>query len=866
MEPLDPDYQPPKWAYRIFKWYCRSDRFEELSGDLEEVYQIRRENGSKWRANVQYCWNVLRCCKSYARKTDYKMDTSGALIKSFFKLSLRHIAKNKGYVALNVFGLGFALAFCIVSYMIYGFNREFDSVYTGENIYRVHAMRPGVEGLDRWEMSSLALEEVLVNDHSGVKHAVSYLAANISIGKGKYYIPSALSFASPSFLKVFDLPLKYGSKENFDLHGIYLTEAYAAKLFGDEMPVGKRLSVYYYGRKFPDVHVLGVFEKIPNNSSFAFEGLLNIETLLTYFELDRSDWEMHSFQFGQYVQLTSSDQKVPVEDFMEQYLAPHNEANPNKKIERFELTPLHNPIAETTISYGNMPVETNEFLIFCTMAVLILIVACFNLANTNVALISSRVKEIGVRKTIGSSSRMIFVQFIFETLIIMILAFVFSLSLINIISEEFLSIRNQQFLLTDLDMTGVLTFVFLFMLAVTIITGLVPALYAHKFKPVTILNHRLTAKGFGLTHYVLAIFQYSLSIAILLAGLTFMQNADFLKEQDYGYDTENLMIIRVKDGNEYAQLKTALDEKLFTKETFGSYHYLVGYSHEANIKIDELATEVNNYKVAGAFLNKMGVTFAEGRDFRESSQQDISDHVIVNQYFAEQYFVGGEALNKKITVDGEDKTVIGVINNFRDDELYSDYEPTLLIFTAVPEIEKDHFFLRTNGEPHHEVYAQVEEVWAELFERPMVYHWQHDYAYSSMIEGSEQLANIFMWLSIIAFVLSIVSIMAMASLHVNRRTKEICIRKVLGANASQILSFVNRPFIKILGAAFMLGILMGYFLPDAILSTIYLNYIEISWIQSVLIGLGIVSFALFVVYITVMRPVRANPTEGLRSE
>lgn len=793
------------------------------------------------------------------------MDTSGALIKSFFKLSLRHMAKNKGYIALNVFGLGFALAFCIVTYMIYGYNREFDSVYTGDNIYRIHAMREGVEGLDRWEMSPLPLEKELVSDHSGVKHVVSYLAANISIGKGNHYIPSALSFTSTDFLKVFDLPLKYGSKEHFNQHGIYLTEAYATKLFGDEIPIGKSLSVYYYGRKFPDVEVLGVFERIPNNSSFAFEGLLNIEMLLTYFEMDRSDWETHNFEFGQYIQLTYADQKEAVQSFMQEYLAPHNAANPNKKIEHFELTPLHDPREETTIAYTNMPVEDDAFLIFLVMSILILSVACFNLANTNVALISSRVKEIGVRKTIGSSSRMIFVQFIFETLMVMILAFIFSLTLTNIISDEILSMRNQKFLLTDLDLTGVLAFVVIFMLLVTVITGLIPALYAHRFKPVTILNHRMTAKGFGITHYILAIFQYSLSIAILLSGLAFMQNGDFLKAQDYGYDTENLLVIRVKDGSEFTQLKTVLDEKLYTKETFGSYHYLVGYSHDAQIKVDDLDTEVSNYKVAGTFLQKMGVTFAEGRDFLDGSEKDITDHLIVNQYFADQYFQG-DAMHKQITVDGEERTIIGVINNFRDDVLYSDYVPTLLIFTAVGDMDKDHLFLRTHGESLQDVQMAVEEVWTDLFDRPMVSHWQHDYAYSEMIETSDQMGKIFMWLSIIAFALSIVSIMAMAALHVNRKTKEICIRKVLGANARQILSFVNRPFVKILGASFVLGILMGYFLPDAILSTIYYQYIEVSWLQSTWIGLGIVSLALFIVYITVLRPVRANPADGLRTE
>lgn len=865
MEQLEQNLLPPQWAQRLFKWYCREDRFEELSGDLEELYQMRCEHGSRFKANMNYCWDVLRCCKSYARKTDYKMDTSGALIKSFFKLSLRHMAKNKGYIALNVFGLGFALAFCIVTYMIYGYNREFDSVYTGENIYRVHAMRPGVTGLDRWEMSPLALEKELISDHSSVKHAVSFMHTNINIGKGNYFIPSELSFASADFIKVFDLPLKYGSKENFHQQGIYLTEAYATKLFGDEIPIGKTLSVYYFGRKFPDVEVLGVFEKIPNNSSFTFEGLLNIESLLTYFELNRSDWNMHNFQFAQYVQLHAADQEVAVESFMQQYLEPCNAANPTKKIERFELTPFHDPIVETTIAYNNMPKEKDVLLIFSVMAILILIVACFNLANTNVALISSRVKEIGVRKTIGSSSRMIFVQFIFETLMVMVLAFFFSLSLTNIISDQVLSMRNQQFLLADLEMTGVVTFVIVFMLVVTFITGLIPALYAHKFKPVTILNHRMTAKGFGITHYVLAIFQYSLSIAILLAGLAFIQNAEFLQEQDYGYDEENLMIIRVKDGNEYAQLKTVLDEKLYTKETFGSYHYLVGYTHDAQIKVDDLDTEVSNYKVAGTFLQQMGVSFAEGRDFREGSEKDISDHLIVNQYFADLYFQG-DALNKRMTVDGEERTIIGVINNFRDDALYSDYEPTLLIFTAVSDIDRDHLLLRTNGEPLQEVHAAVETVWTDMFDRPLVYHWQHDYAYSDMIKDSEQLGKIFMWLSVIAFVLSIVSIMAMAALHVNRKNKEICIRKVLGANVNQILSFVNRPFVRILTASFILGILMGYFLPDSILSTIYYQHIEISWIQSAAIGLGIVFVALSVVYITIMRPVKANPADGLRAE
>lgn len=858
---------PPQWMKRLFKWYCRPDRYEELAGDLEEMHALRTTRSKKWMADFGFGWDVVRCYKHYARRPDYVLDTSGALFKSFFKLSIRNMIKNKWSVMVNVLGLGFALAFCTICYLLYGYNREFDQNYNADEVFRIHAIRNGNGFTERYEITPLYLETLLEQDHSAVEDVVSCLLAPINLKKDKYYFQSDLFFVSPSWLDVFHLPLKYGSKEAFPLHGIYLSEENAMRLFGDVNPTGETLSLFYFGRKMKDVEVLGVFKRLPVNSSFQFEGMLNLKSLINHFEMDPNSWNTKGFNYGQYVKLSSADKSQEVEKHMQSYLEAHNEINSARKIDRFELIPFKDPsiLESSPIGYVNYPFGFQEFLIFTVMAALILFIACFNLANTNIALMGSRVKEIGIRKTIGSSTLQVFSQFVFETFIVMVLAFLVALSFTNFLSDFVFDSYRSKIHLEDLNLTGILVFVLVFLLVITLLTGLAPALYSRRFRPITIINHRLNFKGLGITHYVLSVFQYSLAIAILIAGISFTQNAEFVKSRDFGYNPDNLMVIRLHDGQEYKVLKTELEKQPFSKDIFGSYHYLSGYCWSADLTIGNEQFEVDHYQVADDYLTQMGVKMIGGRDFETGNIQDIKQNVIVNEHFVNQ-FMQGDPLLQRIKVNDEYRTIVGVSENHMEDESFFSNQPNPIIYTATSDENKDCLFLRTHGENETEVLVQVEETWNELMDRPMVWHWQKEYAYFSTMQESKEVADIFLALALVAFLLSFISIGSMAHLHVTRQIKQISIRKVLGASSGDIITHINKPFFKMLSIAMIFGVGLGYFLSDAVLSSIYAIYSEVSFSMGIAIGLGILMIALMMIRGAIHRPLQSNPANGLRTE
>lgn len=855
---------PPKWAQKFFRWYCRPDRYEELAGDLDEMYTLRAMQGKRWKANLAFLWDVIRCCRAYARRSNYFMDTTGALFKSFFKLAIRQMFKNKWTIAVNVVGLGFAVSFCMVCYMLYGYNREFDGIYETENIYRINAFRTG--STERTEFTPLAFEQALENDHSAVEDVVSYLMAGINLKKNKYYFKTNVAFVSSTWLDLFELPLKYGRKQEIGLQGIYLAEETAMRLFGDMNPVGERLSLYYFGRKFPDVEILGVFKRFPNNTSFRFEAMANVQSIVDFFEMDENSWDTQGFWFGQYARVKPGSSEA-VEKHMQSYLELHNEINKGSKIDRFELLPFKDPeVGDSQLSgYVNLPLATGEFLIFCTMAVLILFIACFNLANSNMALIGSRIKEIGIRKTVGSSTRQVFFQFIFETFIVMTCAFVLAIASANVVSEFILGIYGQPFSLQDLDPSGVALFAAIFLILITFLTGLIPALYARRFRPITILNHKVSLKGLGPVHYTLSVFQYSLSIAILLAGLAFMNNTKFMQNRDFGYDPENVMLIRVKDGSEYEKVKSLLAERPFVKEIFPTYHYLAGYNFNSILKHNEQDIEVNHMAVVDDYLTKMGVRFSTGRDFLINSTGDIQDHVIVNQHFVDQFIVG-DPLHQQVTINDQVKTIIGIIENYQDGELFLDYKPTPIVYAPRPYEDRDHLVLRTHGEPMNEVLEEVEATWVSQMDRPLVWHWQYENAYEYSKEASEQVRDIFLTLSGLAFLLSFISIASMAALRVTSSLKQISIRKVLGASSGEVLTLINRPFLRILLLSLLLGVPLGYFLSEAILSSVFLIYARTSILTGLAIGLAVVFFAMLMVTGAAFRPIKANPAHGLRTE
>lgn len=793
-----------------------------------------------------------------------------SLFKSYFKLALRHSWKNKGPVTINVMGLGLALSMCVFVYMLHAYNIEFDTFYKDtQDLYRVHAITEQNGEERRNEFSPVALDYKLRHDISGVDQVSSYSIRRLKIKNKTDFFSETVGIASADFPEMFDLPLLYGSFDNFgELPTVYLTQATTTRYFGNEMALGEELTLYLSDSSKLEVTVGGVFDKIPLNSTFNFEMLMSREDYNRTLDLDVNDWSAQWFT-GHYLKLTTG-QKEHIAAELDQTVSLQNESNKLLKIKRFELIPFAAPFPSDITdgaSYVNRRLRPEALIIFTTLAIIVFLTACFNLANTSIALIARRLKEIGVRKTLGSGSRQILVQFLMEMGIVSTFAFIIAMSTANLTSKTIMGLFGAKFLLQDVDLTGVILFVIGFLLFTTLVAGLLPALYAWKFQPVAIMRKSVRLKGVNLLNKALTVAQYSFTIIVLITGITFWQNSNFLDELDLGYTTEGVISLPV-DNQYFEELRQEID-RIPGVVTAGAANHLGDFGRYSNkvqfqLLSDTTSQPVRFHGVGERYLDVMEVKINTGRGFIENAGSD-RDKILVSQSLVDEFFDGRDVINEVVKINGERKTIIGVTTDIIDDVVKAaQLLPTVMALSGSEEHE--HLVVKVSGRDLNEVEDQIKSIWSDHIDEPYAGVHQKDFAFGVLGRDSKNLQKIFLTMAVLSGFLSIVGIFSLAQINVARRIKEISIRKVLGASFKELLHTVNRSFTLMLLMALILGSALGYLISDQVLGLIYKYHAEASIPVSLLSGAFIVVLSIIIISNVVRVPANSNLVNGLRDE
>jgi len=852
---------PPKFALRFFRWYCRSERWEELEGDLEEMHALRcMRMKSKFTIRLLFWWDVIKCFKRYSvNKTQLQMNTS--LYKSYAKIAMRSAWKHKGPVITNVIGMGLALGYCITVYMILAYNFEFDSFFKNtDDIVRIHSFKIDNEIEKRYETMPLPLLSHLENDVTGVKNVTTYEDAIATVQTKADYYKENVSLASSNFIEFFDFPIAAGSAASFaEPNTVFLSKEIAEKYYGNTSAIGELLTLYFADNKGIDVQVGGVFDKIPLNCSFDLEILMNLDAYLTVRKRTMDDWKktMNTAVF-----VKTSDPSA-IQAALTKTIPLQNEMQEYWKINRYEIIPfVDERVADHIIDYGpaNKRIRPQALIIFGVMGILILLVACFNMANSSMALIAYRIKEVGIRKTLGSKNRQIFFQFIFEMLVMMTLSFVLAIALTNVIAEQIWGLFGVSFFLQDISIMRLIPFLILFALGCTVIAGLLPALYTWKFQPISILSGNYSLKGVGLVQKMFTVGQYTFSIAVLIAGWVFAQNTDYMRAYDVGFNYDNMLVVPIKNGNDYSKLKDQIQQLSHVTKVVGTKHHHQRGKGEASVAIDTTLVEVSKYSIGKDYLATMEIDILSGRNFIEDSESDKLASIIINEAFAKRFFDDKAPISERIKIDEEWRTVVGVAN----DVIYNMYED----FVPRPEVyfmgdEESYHYLLTKVDDQEKAEASIKAIWAENFDTPYLGRWQADLTIAFASRDSQNLKSIFLSLATLGCFLCLLGIISLATMNVKKKTKEICIRKILGASYSQILMKVNKSFIVILFISLISGVGLGVFLSDTVLGLIYKFHIDASIMYATGIGLAVVLIAILFISLAVSKPVNANPSEGL---
>jgi len=793
------------------------------------------------------------------------------MIFNYLKVAYRNLLKNKVYVLINIAGMGIALAFCLTIYMLYAYNNEFDDFYKEvSDIYRVHEFKQHASGeIQRFELAPIVMGPRVPREVSGVADQTRFINWGGNLKYEDLLFRQSIAYVDSNYFEFFDIKLTTGSISSIkDKNSIFLTQELAKKYFGDEPALDKRMSIHFATGKSVDLTVAGIFQKIPMNSSFIFEALTSIDHFTYGNSIEPDDWTPWQ-QTSLYLRLNEGTDPQQVKSQLQQYVTIQNEAREEWKISEFDLVAFKDAgiVNQGAIdgSNANFRLRNEVLIIFSVMALLILTIACFNLANTSMSLIGARTREIGVRKVMGGGTTQIFIQFLMEMSFTSFLAILVGSAVFTWMADWFYSIWNAPIHFTYFSKFNFfIAFVLLFLLT-AVMSGLYPALYSRRFNPSDIFRNQVKLKGTSITSRIMNGLQFAISITMLVAGIVFSQNAEFLKMLDMGYSSDDMMVVYLNGQEEYTKMEAKVQNQANIVDFTGTNNHF-GWSYEDTfLTLDSGNVEIRSFRVGDEYLNMMDVNLKEGRLFYTDNETDFDESIIVNEEYVKRFGIQ-DPLGKMVNLQDGKRYIVGVVGNFIR-EIWSGGTTVPEVFIPVREEEYQILVIRTGDEHRQEVFDYMDASWKEIIpDRPFTGRFQEDITYGSAIHENNNMRQIFFALAILGGLLSITGIFALSSLFVARRFKEIGIRKVMGATSQTILLQLNAGFFWTLVVSSVVGGILGYFLTEQILGVMYSHHISVGILTIVFGSIFILVVALMTTSLTILSAANTNPAYILRDE
>lgn len=787
------------------------------------------------------------------------------MLRNYLLIAFRTLRKHQLYSFLNLLGLTVGLASSFFILLWVQDERSVDRFLPeGDRVYRVwRNVHIGGETFT-WAATSRPLADVLKNDYPAIEEAVFSMGAGFVVSHGDQSFREVGNYASEAFFQVFQLPFLQGSPQAA-LAGessVVITDRLARKLFGDDWQqrgnvVGQSLNLDH--RK--DFMITGVIEDLPATSSYQSDLVLPIQDFFVGKE-QYEQWGNNSFPI--YVKLREGASPEEVSDQIAQVVNQHEEgANEELFLQPYEDLYLHSDYENGQLVGGRI-----EYVrIFAVVAIFLLLIAAINFMNLATARSAQRAREIGVRKAIGAHRSSLIGQFLGESVLLAFVALGFALVLVSVLLPLFNDLTGKQI------HADALTGWFLpAALAITLIVGLLagsyPAFYLSSFRPLRVLRGTFRQQaGAVALRKGLVVFQFGISVLLIVATATVYLQLHHILSKDLGLERNNLVFLP-REGALYEKYETFRQELLKQPGIAGvtttsssplSIHSSTG-SATWEGKDPEAEYEVSVIRTDYDFVETMRMRLVAGRAFsREFTSEEPG--FLVNETMA-ALMGDGEVVGKPLSFWGMSGTVIGVVHDFDMNSVYSSIEP--VIIALMPDYTSQ-VFVRTQPGRTTEGLASLERLFTQFNPGyPLHYTFVNDdfeatYR-SEVVMGS--LANVF---AIIAIFISCLGLFGLVAFTAEQRTKEIGIRKVMGASVLSIVTLFSTEFLKLVLVAFVLAIPVAWYAMHRWLDD-FTYRIDLSWWIFGLAGGAALLIALLTVSVESIKSALANPVKSLRSE
>ncbi len=750
------------------------------------------------------------------------------MIRNYLQVTFRNLNKNRVFALINVLGLGMALSICIVAYFNHMFGYDFDRGHQNFNeIYRVNSYRQMQDRNQEYGLIPIPLGLEIKKDIPAVSRAARLMRSNSPVKVGVENFNRRISYVDPEFLDIFTFNLIYGNKQGLlDLNNVLISMEMANVLFGTDDAVGRSVSVFNDNNQEYTYTIAGVFEDLPQNSSFRIDILTHIENFLTMWNQDDTDWQ--SFARALFIQVPEPANMPLIKTGLEKYVSVQNKANESFTITGFNIVPLKElknnsrNIWSSSLYPGLHPAAVVAPMM---MALTVLLIACFNFANTAIATAGKRLKEIGIRKVVGGVRRQILIQFLIENYIICFLALILGILLASFLVPSYSSMWEYMTIhLTFTEFWGFWVFLIILLLFTGFMAGAYPALYISSFRPLIILQNRTRLGKGGPLAKILLGFQFSISVLSIVSGIVFSMNAVYQETADLGYARDELIVVPInpQDYNSYYE-SVIRNPKIL--QAAGTQEHIGFGQYRSTIEDEDQQIEVDVMDVGPRYLQTMGLSVIEGRIFDpDHKEADRGVSVVVNQTMLNS-FGWKNPVGKQVRMnDTIIYTIVGIVKDFFSNGMWRKIEPSLIKLAT-----EDLYYsmaVRANKEDLPEVLEYLRETWIKSYPNyPFTGIYQEDTLQEEKAIN-RSIKQLYIFLALVATVLSMIGLYTLVSLSILNRTKEIGIRKVMGSPIASILVALSKTFMVILIISSLIGCVGGYYMSLTLLDSIWDQFLD----------------------------------------
>ncbi|MHA7102895.1 ABC transporter permease [Roseivirga pacifica] len=861
-------HTPPKTPLKILRWFCTDERLEEIEGDLFEAYQDWRQTKTKPRANWLYWWTVIRSFRLYLMKKRTNTPSMFSLMtKHFVKTAWRELSKHKSVAIINLFGLSLGMACCLLMGIYIYEQTQFDSFFEDkEQVYRLEGTNTSIESGNTWSIHPGIAETLAEN----IPEVIDYCKVNrfereflLLTESSRQFFREKTVIADPNFFSFFPFEIIYGNPQALsDKNSLVVSERFAEKLGGIEKSIGKKLIIEYDNSSFT---IAAVMKNPPLNSSIQF----NIAQPLDI------DYGISSQGYSPAVTFLKTTKGTDVKA-LEKKIQPTILANSDNNVlegKNYELFAWNDLRFRKEVLDGVINVtDKNVIALFTIVGALILILSISNYVNLTASRALQKGSESGMRKILGAGRSSFMLQYIIESLLSCLLALPFALLLLQMAIPYFESVIGRGLIFEFWSAPSFYLACLAGTFFIALIGGLYPSLLVANFKYSDFLKGKLTASQKGKWFKNgLIIFQFAITVTLITCAITVRSQLKHIQNETLSFHPDQVLVldrIIAKDFDaikkEFSNIASVQAFSLTSSPPGGDSRFMTARSQTLDIPIII-------HRVDEHYFDLLDLKLLSGNNFDPIVAEEHANDVIINESMA-QHITSTNPLQVENPLDHEYdfqwKTkgkIIGIVEDFQMESAHNKVEPMVFSYEAFKGYTGAWTLLKVNTSNTPATLKQIEETWYRVYPNKQLRYQFLSSRFEQLYTEETKLAKTFNAFTVSAAIISLLGLLGLIGFIVESRTQEIGIRKVMGADATQVISIFVKQVYILVGIGCLIGIPISVYLGNLWLQN-YALRVKTPYLAITIITLLIFIVTGLTVSLRARKAANLNPIHTLRNE